>query len=166
MASVGISNPARYSATDEATAISVAAQWCRAARDLSTPASVMAFGTTDSTYVLLGEARKLCLHRYLEEPLRASVLWERLEGFWRAGQFLAGYVGFDAVWADSASRTTEAVGTAGSPTLHFWEPEAVIRIDAQAGAAPPGNGGARRTADQSPASTTAGTCDSDQSRQV
>lgn len=136
MASVGNSSPAHYSATGDATAISVAAQWCRAAQDLTPPTSVMAFGTSDSAYVLIGEARKLCLHRYLEEPVRASVLWERLEGFCRAGQFVAGYVGFDAVWADSANRTTDAMGTAASPTLHFWEPEAVIRIDAQAGALP------------------------------
>ena len=136
MASVGISNSPHYSATGNATAIYVAAQWCQAAQDLSPPASVMAFGTSDSAYVLIGEARKLCLHRYLEEPLPASDLWERLEGFCRAGQFVAGYVGFDAVWADSASRTTVANGRAASPTLHFWEPEAVIRIDALPGALP------------------------------
>ncbi len=136
MASVGISNSPHYSATADATAISVAAQWCRAAQDLTPEVSVMAFGTSGSAYVLVGEARKLCLHRYLEEPLRASVLWERLEGFCRTGHYVAGYVGFDAVWADGASRSTDAMGTAASPTLHFWEPEAVIRIDARAGALP------------------------------
>lgn len=138
MVSAGISNQAHYSAAcaGDATAISVAAQWCRAVQELATPLSVMAFGTTDSAFVFIGEARKLCLHRYLEQPLRASVLWQRLDEFCRAGQFVAGYVGFDAVWADSASRPTDATGAAANPTLHFWEPEAVVRIDAPPGAPP------------------------------
>ncbi len=136
MVSAGISNPAHYSATAGDTAISLAAQWCRAARELTSPASVMAFGTPDSAYLLIGEARRLCLHRYQEQPLRARVLWERLEEFCQADQFVAGYVGFDAVWADGASRPTGPIGAAASPTLHFWEPEAVIRIDAEPGCRP------------------------------
>ena len=136
MASARISDPAHYTPTDDATAISVAAQWCLAVQKLATPASVMAFGTTASAFVLVGEARKLCLHRYREQPLSASVLWERLDEFCRAGQFVAGYVGFDAVWADTANRTTGQTGAGTNPTLHLWEPEAIVRIDATPGAQP------------------------------
>jgi len=136
MASASISNPARYAATAGDSAVSLAAQWCRAARERTPPASVMAFGTANSVYLLVGEARKLCLHRYLEQPIGSADLWNRLEEFCRAGQFLAGYVGFDAVWADGASRPRGPGGAAASPTLHFWEPEAVLQIDAEPGSRP------------------------------
>ncbi len=96
----------------------------------------MAFGTFNSVYLLVGEAHKLSLHRYLEQPIIAADLWNRLEAFCRPGRFLAGYVGFDAVWADGASRPTGPGGAAASPTLHFWEPDAVLRIDAEPGSHP------------------------------
>ncbi len=119
-----MADPAGADATD------VAAEWCAAARQLPGQSALMAFGTRDSVLVLFGETRRLCLQRYGEAALDKETLWARVDDFCRPGAVTAGYIGFDAVWADGTERPA-----ATSPTLHVWEPQGVLRIDAAGGAA-------------------------------
>lgn len=111
-------------------ALTVAAQWCAAARDLPEAPSLMAFGTRESALVLIGADRSLSLRRYVDGPIAAEVLWGRLEEFCRSRALMAGYIGFDAVWSDDTRRPVLDAGNLSAPTLHFWEPRGVIRIDA------------------------------------
>jgi len=85
----------------------------------------MAFGTADTAHVLIGERRRLSLRRYAGEDSTAAALWERLARFLDAPGFVAGYLGFDAVWPDDLARDGAA-----PPALGLFEPEAVLRIDA------------------------------------
>jgi len=125
-ASTRAAQAARARAADGG-AIGVAAQWCAGARELPGAPCVMAFGTRESALVLIGMRRSLSLRRYAGEPLPAEVLWERLERFSRARTFVAGTIGFDAVWPDSTMRAAQ---DGAAPTLHFWEPDGVLRIEA------------------------------------
>ncbi|HVN37460.1 MAG TPA: chorismate-binding protein [Myxococcota bacterium] len=115
----------------DAGAISIAAQWCAGARALPGAPCVMTFGTRESALVLVGAERTLCLQRYAGEPLPAEVLWGRAEEFCSARAFVAGYIGFDAVWSDATRRPLNR-GELAAPTLHLWEPSGVVRIEAAA----------------------------------
>lgn len=114
----------------DGSAITVAAQWCAAARDLPDAPCLMAFGTQESALVLVGAARSLSLQRYVDAPVPGDVLWARLEEFCQSRAFMAGYIGFDAVWSDGTQRPAQGTSAISAPTLHFWEPRGVIRIDA------------------------------------
>jgi anthranilate/para-aminobenzoate synthase component I len=110
-------------------AIALAAQWCAAARELPETPCVMAFGSRETALVLVGAERTLRLRRYAGEPLAEGLLWERLEEFCRPPSFVAGYVGFDAVWPDATRRPARNQREQTAPTLLFWEPSGVLRID-------------------------------------
>lgn len=89
----------------------------------------MAFGTQESALVLVGAGRSLSLQRYADAPVPGHVLWGRLEEFCQSRAFVAGYIGFDAVWSDETRRPAQRAGSNSAPTLHLWEPQGVIRID-------------------------------------
>jgi anthranilate/para-aminobenzoate synthase component I len=109
-------------------AIGVAARWCAGAGRLPGRPATMAFGTPDIAHVLVGERRRLSLRRYAGADSSAAPLWDALGRFLAGPGFVAGYLGFDALWPDGLARDGAA-----PPALALFEPEAVLRLDAAAG---------------------------------
>ncbi len=116
-------------------AIAEAARWCAAARALQDGPPVMAYGTRDTAWVLVGERRRLCIERYGDSLVSVDELWERLDKFTRVPGFIGGYIGFDAVWPDSFPRQ-QAPGGPAVPTVYLVEPAGAIRITAGRSARP------------------------------
>jgi hypothetical protein len=107
-------------------AVAAAAGWCAAARELPGAPPLLAYGTRESSLVLAGERRRLVVRRYDARPLALDALWAQLDAFCRPRTFVAGYVGFDAVWPDGTKRPAATA----VPTVELWEPGAVLRLGA------------------------------------
>ncbi len=118
-------------------AIAEAARWCSAAWQLSGVPVIMAFGGREVAYVLVGARRSLCIDRYRDPATAGDTHWVRLDAFTRAPGFVAGYIGFDAVWPEHIPRPAPMPVAMPVPTIHLFEPDGVLRIDARPGA-PPG----------------------------
>ena len=109
-------------------AIAAAARWCAAARQLPGGPPLLAFGTDSTARVLIGERRSLCWRRSAQPGSGIEWLWEQVAAFLARPGFVAGYLGFDAVWPDGINRRAGEDG-ALVPALHLFEPEAVLGID-------------------------------------
>jgi anthranilate/para-aminobenzoate synthase component I len=117
-------------------AIAEAARWCAAARQLPGIPAVMAFGSRQVAYVLVGARRSLCIDRYGDPANSGEAHWARLEAFTRAPGLVAGYIGFDAVWPGHMPRPVPPPVARPVPTIHLFEPDGVLRVDARPGALP------------------------------